>query len=232
MNWIVVLTIGLALGWVLELVIDLVFWGRRNRRLNAQLNTCRSEYGLSKQALNEANEVVAHYQIKESEFQKCRNEMTDLRSRNEDLALRAETMSQELRTSHQRVSELDRRASQLSDERDQLLETLEDLGRLMESSMHRRVRDDASRQSGILQRSKKKSAAYARGVAATAAGRMSDAAEKVSGRLSTAKARIGGKIGHSQPVHWLKRTHCWAWGVICSVFKTATMPSSCAYDSK
>ena len=127
MTWIAILCIGVALGWALEFLIDIVFWGRRNRRLEARLRTCRSDVQALEQTLGEVREEVAHYRRKETEFQQCQIDLTDLTDQHKDLEDRAEQISLELQSSRQRIGELDQHSSELKAAYDQLHHTLEDV---------------------------------------------------------------------------------------------------------
>ncbi len=231
MTWIAILCIGVALGWALELLVDFVFWGRRNRRLEAQLGACRSDVQALEQRLGEIREEVAYYQLKEAEFQQCQIDLTDLADKHKDLEIRTEQISSELQSSQQRIGELDQHSSELKAEYDVLHHTLEDVDQWVESSMRRRVWDAVSTRGG-LDRAKERSVVFARSVAANATGKMNETAGKVKGRMSTAKAKIGRKIDHSRPVRWLKQTYCAATGLFHSVFKRGTAPRSCSYNSK
>lgn len=231
MTWIAILCIGVALGWALELVIDMVFWGRRNRRLEAQLGACRSDVQSLEETLGEVREEVAHYRLKEAEFQKCQVDLSDLTGKHQDLEVRTEQISLELQSSQQRIGELDQHSSELKAEYDQLHHTLEDVDQWVESKMRRRIWDAVSTRGG-LNRTKERSVAFARSMATNATEKMSETAGKMKGRVSTAKLNIGRKIDHSRPVRWLKQTYCVATGLFHSVFKRGTAPRSCSYNSK
>ncbi len=231
MTWIAILCIGVALGWALEFLIDILFWGRRNRRLEGQLGKCRSDFQALEQTLAEVRDEVAHYRLKEAEFQQCQIDLTDLTDKHKDLEGRTEQISLELQSSQQRVGELDQHSSELKAAYDQLHHTLEDVDQWVESSMRRRVWDAVSKRGG-LNRTKEKSVAFARSMAANATGKMSETAGKVKGSMSTAKAQIGRKIDHSRPVRWLRKAYCEASVLYHSVFKRGTVPRSCSYNSK
>ena len=231
MTWIAILCIGVALGWALEFLIDIVFWGRRNRRLGAQLGACRSDVQALEQTLGEVRGEVAHYRLKEAEFQQCQFDLTDLTDKHKNLEVRTGQITLELQSSQQRIGELDRHSSELKAEYDQLHHTLEDVDQWVESSMRRRIWDAVSTRGG-LNRTKERSVALARSMAANATGKMSQTAGKVKGSMSTAKAQIGRKVDHSRPVRWLKKTYCEASALYHSVFKRGTEPRSCSYPSK
>ncbi len=231
MTWIAILCIGVALGWALELLVDFVFWGRRNRRLEAQLGACRSDVQALEQRLGEIREEVAYYQLKEAEFQQCQIDLTDLADKHKDLEIRTEQISSELQSSQQRIGELDQHSSELKAEYDVLHHTLEDVDQWVESSMRRRIWDAVSTRRGF-NRTKERSVAFARSITANAAEKMSETAGKVKGSMSTAGAQIGRKIDHSRPVRWLKGTYCKATGLYNAVTKRGTVSRSCSYDSK
>ena len=231
MTWIAILCIGVALGWALEFLLDIAFWGRRNRRLESQLSSCRSDRQRIELKLNQAQEVVAKYRLKEAEFEQCQYDLTDLSGRHNDLEVRAEKISLELRSSRERVGRLDRHHSKLKAEYDDLHDTLEDVDQWVESSMRRRIWDKVSLKSGI-DRTKERSAAYARSMATSAAEKMREAAGSISGSMSTAKTHIGREIDHSRPVRWLKHTYCNVWALTNSIFKRGKMPSTCSHNSK
>ncbi len=231
MTWIVILCIGVALGWALELVVDFVFWGRRNRRLEAQLGRCRSDVQAVEQTLSEVREEVAHYQLKEAEFQQCQINLTDLESKHKDLEVRTEQISSELQSSQLRIGELDQHSSEMRAEYDELHHTLEDVDQWVESSMRRRIWDAVSTRGGF-NRTRERSVAIARSITVNATEKMSETAGKVKGRMSTARAQIGRKIDHSRPVRWLKGTYCKATGLYHAVTKRGTVSRSCSYDSK
>ncbi len=43
MDWIALLLIGLALGWALELILDVLYWGPKNRVLSDNLMICNDK---------------------------------------------------------------------------------------------------------------------------------------------------------------------------------------------
>jgi len=231
MTWIAILCIGVALGWALELLIDFLFWGRRNRRLEAQLTACRSDAQVLEQTLGEVREKVAHYELKEAEFQQCQIDLTDLTDKHNDLEVRSEQISSELQSSQQRIGELDQHSSELKAEYDRLHHTLEDVDQWVETSMRRRIWDGVSTRGG-LNRTKEKSVAFVRSMAANATEKMSETAAKVKGGMSTGKALIGRRIDPAGPVRWLKAAYCKTTGLYHSIFKRGTAPRSCSFSNE
>lgn len=229
MSWIAFLFIGLALGWVLELLFDWRFWGRRNRSLSAKLNACRSDFQASENKLGEAQAIASQSLTKENEYIECRYDLADQIDKKYNLEMLTEEMSHSLDTSQKRVDQLSAQVAVLRAERDQLHNALEAVNQWVETSMRRRIWDTASWQQG-LSRSKDRSVAFTRSIAATAASKIGRAAGRLSGSVSTVKGQNGGTLDQSRPKRLLYRIYCTVWALIGRVSKKATMPQSCSMN--
>lgn len=231
MTWVAILVIGVALGWAAELLLDIWYWGRRNRRLQAQLGDCQSKSMAFQLQLKEAQTAVAHYQQKEAAFEKCQVDLADLAGRHKDIEAQAEQMSHTLDAFQDRIGELDKRAQSLQVENENLYDTLEGVDQWVESSMRAKIWDTTSLKSQIIQ-SKAQSKAYAHKLISETKANIGQRFEKINGSVSTARADMGRKIQQAKPVRWVKRIYCRAWGVYGSFVKKGSLPASCALTEK
>ncbi|BBO71659.1 hypothetical protein DSCA_55890 [Desulfosarcina alkanivorans] len=231
MNVIAVFFIGLASGWVLEFLFDWWFWGRRNRSLAAQLDTCRLNVRASQKKAVEAQAMVAQHLEKEDECRKCQYDLIDQIDKQNHLERISEKLSSELKASRQRIGRLNRQITELRAERDHLGDTLETVNQWVETSMRRRVWDTASWQDRI-RRSSRRPVAYTRSLAATAASPIARAAEQFSGGVSSVKMQFGRGRHLSWPGRLLNRGYCALRELVGMVNKKAPLPGSCSIRGK
>jgi len=173
--------------------------------------------------------MVSQFIMKEDEYRKCQYDLVDQIDKHDNLETLSAGMSISLKTSQRRVDQLSTQIEALKADRAHLSDNLEALNQWVETHRRRSIRDTVSWHGG-LSRTKARSVAYTRSIAATATSQIDRAAGQLGNRLSTVKRRIDRTLHQSRPGRLLNKSYCIVWKLIGMVYKKAATPQSCSIN--